>query len=105
MAWQTDETSSAGEADVDVPAPPSRDAAGDLAGGVGAGVLDPVCGRRRPGPEDPPGAGERVAAGDLGRDHPRRQDRPRGYLRLAELGVGPGVLGGPGAGAGTRPVP
>ena len=41
----------------------AADPAGDAAGGLGAGVPDPVCGGGRPGPEDPAGPAERPGAG------------------------------------------
>ena len=43
--------------------------------------------------------------GTLGGDRPRRQGRQRDHVRLPELGLGAGVLGGAGADAGLRPAP
>ena len=51
------------------------------------------------------GSGHRASAGDLGRHPAGKQGRQRGHVHLPERGLGTGVLGGPGAGAGLRPLP
>ena len=57
----------------------------------------------------PRGAGacsdHRASLGDLGRDAAGKQGRQRGHVHLPERGLGTGVLGGPGAGAGLCPLP